>query len=303
MKLFIFTFAVNDKFPIDIQYKQFKKYLQDDFEFIIFNDAFDTNTVHSIDKIAQNINVKCVRVPQKIHKDNQNPSEAYAETLNWASRVYALNDDHDTILLVHTDIFPIRTVSVLDILGSHQIASVMESRPFLNTSIEYIYPTFTILKISELKDKIHQLDFAGGKINAVASNSENNNTYSRDASNIYYYTDNLNYNELVMGLDTGAMTGYFIKRYPETIKYLDQLQVRDVFNKEITDENAEKFKYTSLISFFESNNEICTQYGLSPGWITNGFYHYIAGSQWNSRNNLVFQQGHNLRGELFKKYF
>ena len=39
MKISIFSFAVNDKFPIDIMYRQFGKYLKDDFNFILMNDA------------------------------------------------------------------------------------------------------------------------------------------------------------------------------------------------------------------------------------------------------------------------
>ena len=83
MKISFFAFAVNTKFPIDIAYRQFHKYIKEDFEYILFNDAYQPQMEKDLNIISESNNIKCVRVPQHIHK-SQNPSEAYADTVNWA---------------------------------------------------------------------------------------------------------------------------------------------------------------------------------------------------------------------------
>src|SRR5580692_7969425 len=116
MKISIFSFAFNDKFPIDIMHRQFKKFLKDDYEFILFNDALEPSMVETINTIAATNGIQCRRVPQEVHKV-QNPSESYAETLNWATHYYAVKNSCEAIVLMHSDIFPIQDVSFSGLLG------------------------------------------------------------------------------------------------------------------------------------------------------------------------------------------
>src|ERR1017187_3836542 len=102
MKISIFSFAVNDKFPIDIMYRQFAKYMKEDFEFILFNDAYTDEMFNNINTIAACNKITCVRVPQNIHHTS-NPSGAYAETLNWSVHDYATKNQCEVIALMHTD--------------------------------------------------------------------------------------------------------------------------------------------------------------------------------------------------------
>src|ERR1700676_5602406 len=98
MKISIFSFAVNDKFPIDIMHRQFIKYVKEDFDFVLFNDANTDSMVENINNIASYNKIKCVKIPQNIHKDAQNPSEGYAESLNWAVHNYAVQNKCEIIV-------------------------------------------------------------------------------------------------------------------------------------------------------------------------------------------------------------
>ena len=187
MKVSIFSFAANDKFPIDIQHRQYKKYLKDDFEFILFNDAFSPAMQQAIDTIATYNNIDQVNVPQHIHKV-QNPSEGYAATLNWAVKDYAVSRGCEIVFLVHADVFPVQPLSVVDIIGDNLVASTMEYRKIDSKEIYYLYPALTMLNMKTIGNQISTLDFS-----------------------------------VARGLDTGGMTFNFVEKNNSLVKRLNNL--------------------------------------------------------------------------------
>lgn len=256
MKIIIYSFAVNAVFPIDIVYRQYKKYIKDDFEFILFNDAMDAQTEKDINTIAGCNKIKCVRVPQHIHK-TQNPSEAYAATLNWAVQEYAVENNHETIMLAHTDVFPIANVSIEEVLGSNIAASTTEFKILNGEGIIYFYPALTIINM-KLLNNVSEMDFG-----------------------------------LEPGLDTGGKTKTFVKNNPGNVKFLENSQILNFISTN---------KDHPLIQYFRDSLSICGQYELSAGWVADGLYHYMAGSQWNATNPSA-AEGHRKRMDLFLKYF
>lgn len=256
MKISIFSFAANDKFPIDIMYRQYKKYIKENFDFILFNDAGDAQMENNINSITNYNNIKTVRVPQNIHKI-YNPSECYANTLNWAIHDYAVKNNSDIVILVHSDVFPICEISILDILGDNTIASVTEFRIINGKGVNYLYPALTIVNMKQLKN-VTELNFG-----------------------------------LSSGLDTGGRTREFIEAHPNEVKFMANHQTSyflGTLNKE------------PIADYFKDDLVICRAHGLNAGWIADGFYHYMAGSQWNA-GNPIFANGHKKRMDLFLKYF
>jgi len=256
MKIDIFSFAVNDKFPIDIACRQFKKYLKEDFEYILFNDANDPEMEKNINIITSCNNIKCVRVPQNIHKVN-NPSGSYAETLNWAVHEYAVKNNHEIIVLMHTDLFPICDISISDIIGNYTVASTIEFRVIEGKVFNYLYPALTMVNMKLLQNP-SELNF-----------------------------------DLLPGVDVGGKTKEFIEKYPQTVKFLSNHQA---------DYIAAILHDQPISEYFKEDIKICRQHGLNAGWVANGIYHYMAGSQWNA-NNPTFAEGLKKRMDLFLQYF
>lgn len=260
MKVSIFSFAVNDKFPIDIMYRQFKKYMKEDFELILFNDAMNSEMEKNINTVAEYNNIKCVRVPQNIHIV-QSPSEGYAATLNWALHNYAVQNNCETVVLIHSDIFPICEISMSEILGNYTVAGTTEFRKFGEVGVTYIYPAFVIINMNALKKTgVGELNFG-----------------------------------LAPGVDTGGQTKNFIAKYPDAVKFLPNYQAAYFL--------ATLNESESLAQYFKEDLEISKAHGLSSGWIADGMYHYMAGSQWNSGDKPEFYSGHQKRMDLFLKYF
>lgn len=255
MKISVFSFAVNDKFPIDIMHRQFIKYMKEDFEFILFNDAMDAQMEQNINTITSFNKIKCVRVPQHIHAI-QNPSEGYAASLNWAVHDYAVNNGCEIIILIHSDIFPIYNISITEILGKNIVASTCEFRIKNNSGITYFYPALTIVNMKLLNPM--ELDFG-----------------------------------LEPGLDVGAKTQNFVKNHADSIKFISNYQIDHMIGTLLDN---------PIVEYYKADLAICRSHGLSAGWIAEGFYHYMAGSQWNSENP-IFASGHRQRMDLFLKYF
>lgn len=233
--------------------------MKEDFEFIVFNDASDPQMEKNINTIAAYNKINCARVPQNIHRI-QNPSECYAQTLNWAVQEYAVKNNHEIIVLLHTDVFPICDVLISSIIGNSVVASTAEFRLIDGKPINYFYPAFTIINMKLLKN-VHELDFS-----------------------------------LAPGLDTGGQTKEFIEKNMNLVKFIPNHQTS--YFVDTLEESA-----NPIVKYFKDNLEICKKYGLSAGWIAEGFYHYIAGSQWNASEKTAFAQGHQERMNLFLRYF
>jgi hypothetical protein len=257
MKISIFSFAVNDKFPIDIMYRQYLKYIKEDFEFILFNDAIDARMENTINSIAFDNKIKCERVPQNIHS-TQNPSVEYAATLNWATHEYAIKNNCEVIVFVHTDVFPICDVNISDIIGNNVVASTTEFRIINGKAITYFYPALSFINIKILKN-----------------------------------ADELNFG-VCSGLDVGGKTNEFIIKNHNLVKFIPNHQ-SSYFLATLQEEDF-------FTKYFRSDLDICKKYGLNAGWIAEGFYHYMAGSQWNAGNQIL-AEGHKQRMSLFLNHF
>jgi len=52
---------------IALQHETFKKFLRDDYEYVVFNDAPDQEMMEEINSICACYNIRCIQVPQEIH--------------------------------------------------------------------------------------------------------------------------------------------------------------------------------------------------------------------------------------------
>lgn len=196
MRISVFSFAVNDKFPIDIMHRQFRKYMGDEIEFLIFNDAYDPKQEESINAICAYNKITCVKVPQHIHTID-NPSECYADALNWAIRTHTKH--REVVILAHTDVFPVGPINIPSIIEDKAIVGPTESREIDGKNIIYFYPALIFLNMKRIVD-VEELNFSPE-----------------------------------LGLDCGGKTHWFIENRPELVKFIfnDQIvNVMESFDKQ-----------------------------------------------------------------------
>ena len=96
-KVLIFTYAYNRPEFIKYQYLTFKKFMLDEYEFVVFNDARDNEMRKKIEHECKNFGLECVRIPQEIHSKpylKRWPGETYDNACVRCANViqYSLNE-------------------------------------------------------------------------------------------------------------------------------------------------------------------------------------------------------------------
>lgn len=62
-KVLIFTYSYNRPDFIEIQYRTFQNFLEDDYKFVVFNDASNVELETKINLTCKNLNIECIRIP------------------------------------------------------------------------------------------------------------------------------------------------------------------------------------------------------------------------------------------------
>jgi hypothetical protein len=150
-KIRILTFHYNQADFIEIQYKTLNKFLSDDFELIVFNDAKTEENEKAIEKVCSQYGIKCVRFKPEWHLTDplnhylksrleepstigiwgwsastsleeirNNPSVRHSHVIQYALDHYGYDHD-DIVVLMDGDNFPIQPVSIRGLLSSNDI--------------------------------------------------------------------------------------------------------------------------------------------------------------------------------------
>ena len=109
-KVLVITHNYNRPEFISLQLNCFNKFLEDDFEYVVFNDAVDQNFINNINITCKQLGVQCIRVPQEgrptapaAAKDAFKTSIRHAQALQFSMNVIASQHD-DIVMLIDNDI-------------------------------------------------------------------------------------------------------------------------------------------------------------------------------------------------------
>lgn len=149
-KILIVTPTANHPEYITLQDQCFKKYLQDDYEFIIFNDARDLTMQAEIDGVCASLDIKSIHMPQ----DNRPEGTVYS----WASYRHGQTMDyilktigHDypgIMAIVDSDMFLIKEFSAVNFLEGYDIAGL--SRGPEDNDSAYMWPGLLFMRMNTL---------------------------------------------------------------------------------------------------------------------------------------------------------
>lgn len=161
----ILTFHYNQPNFVELQYKTFKKFLSDDFEMIVFNDAPIREDAQEIEEVCNEYGIQCVHFEQKWHFTDplndylQNclqkrsipglwgwTSETSVETFAQHPSVrhchviqYALDHfgyDHDDLVVISDgDNFLVQPMSFRELLGANDLVGCTRQPDYLKRSL------------------------------------------------------------------------------------------------------------------------------------------------------------------------
>lgn len=251
-KVLIFTYSFNRPDFIEIHYKTFKKFLLDDYEFIVFNDAIDTNLCEQIEQICKKYEIQCIRIPQEIHSGEYNASVRNCDVVNYSLQKVGFNHD-DIVALVDSDLFLVKEFSIKKYLNDHDLSGLHQIRDEIN----YLWIGLAFLDMSRMPNK-NTINFNCGSVNGTAT-------------------------------DSGGFTHYYLKNNPTaTVQYIDGVHyLKDFFCNDCAENNVPKCLHhidkMKTLGFSNPLIDLTSQsrHSIMEIYLNNTFLHYRAGSNWN----------------------
>lgn len=244
--ILIITHSFNRPDFIEIQEKTFKKFLKEDYTFVVFNDAPQEDVSQHIIETCNKLNLPCIRIPQSIHdipylerlpgEDYHHPAVRCANVVQFS--LDTLGFDHDGIvIIIDSDMFLVKEFCVQEFLDGFDIAGVPQSREH----IKYIWNGLVFFNMQTLPDK-KTINFNCGKVDGI-------------------------------GVDVGGQTYRYFKNHPEVMVQLidNQHYPAHFMLSETTDENI-KFLFSHDCNNFEF-------------LLKNAFFHYRGGGNWDNQSN------------------
>lgn len=170
-KILVITHAYNRPDFIEWQYRTFKKFLKDDYEYIVFNDGPTEKLSSEIEKVCQDLEIRCERIPQEIHQwpylkrdvweDRNCPSVRTANAVQYSYDILAL--DHEGIVaFFDSDMFLIREFSISRYLQDGDLAGVAQWRGSEGV-VKYLWNGIMFFNMETLPNK-NTLNFNCGSI-------------------------------------------------------------------------------------------------------------------------------------------
>lgn len=180
----IYTFSHNRPDLIDLQYQSIKQYLQDEFEFIVFNNekpgsegGYDADRISQIDLECKKLNLECIEVSfdqslqvlngQLMFTGNQytNGVAACAYSLSWAWK-NIISKDKGISVVIDSDMFLCNKVSFKDMINGYNFAHCPSYRN--NFSIIYPWNGIVIADPQNMPD-VNNMTWGPGIVNGVAT--------------------------------------------------------------------------------------------------------------------------------------
>jgi hypothetical protein len=251
-KVLIITHAYNRPEFIEIQHQTFKKFLQDDYTFVVFNDATSPELCEKIQTSCTRLSIPCIKIPQEIHdrpylhrrkgENYHHPSVRTANVVQYSLDV--LGFEHDGLVaIVDSDLFLIRPLSLTKLMEGYDLAGVPQKRG----PIDYIWNGIVFFNMNTLPER-HTLNFNCGKVKGHA-------------------------------VDTAGHTYDYLHAHPNIkLLHLDTTYIGD--DHAISPREKELAEVASFLEKKPNNVEFFADYA---------FLHYRSGANWDRKSDDYHQ--------------
>lgn len=273
-KVLVITTAYNRPEFIEWQDMTFQKFIEDEYEFIVYNDASDPLKNAEIHNMCSSLGVRCIDVPQNLHKINA-PSHR-----NCTAVQFALNDtgfSHNGIVwIIDSDMFLTRKFNVEKYCKNFPIVGLSQYRKCGNGNIDYLWIGIVFLDMRTLPDK-NTINFGCGNINGV-------------------------------GVDSGGFTHYYLNAHRNlNVKYFSNIHSNSLVCPACSNSSDNRLHNVCL-----HNTQQLKDYGLDDMQvdamhcglrdveflIEGTFIHYRSGTNWHNET----ENYHKNKATIFKEY-
>ena len=175
-RVLIITHNFNGAKFIKYQKELFDRFLLNEYEFVVFNDANQEGHAQSIERECAINNIRCIRVPQEIHtrpylprlpKDPlHRPNIRHANCVQYSMDILGFHHD-GIVLILDSDNFLIRPLDLEKYMKDFDIAAYLKGA---DNGVYYICPALAIFNIPLLPD-VEKLNFNCGVANGASVDS------------------------------------------------------------------------------------------------------------------------------------
>ncbi|MDR3550954.1 MAG: hypothetical protein P4L31_06080 [Candidatus Babeliales bacterium] len=282
-KVLIITHSYNRPDFIEMQSEMFKKFMLDDYEFVVFSDAKDEVMNQAIMDTCKKSDVRCIRMPQELHKKPylprqpgdllDRPNIRHVNVVQYSMDILGFGHNGPVVVL-DSDMFLVRPISIVEQMKDCDIFSLMRGA---GNGVIYCCPIIMIFAMNELPNK-KTMNFNCGKADGQS-------------------------------VDSGGYTHYYFKNNPTVrLKHIDELQAYQLFcpdnfnpsscidTKTLMEEQILKlvdmgFNEKEIAFLQKKPNSVCYL-------LRNSFIHYRAGSNYDNQSMLYEKQ----KMALIKEY-
>lgn len=165
MNLKIFTFTFNRPDILELQYKTFKKYCKNNFDFIVIHDSRNNEYVNEISNICKRNNLEFYHHSSLPGKE---PSEYHSDVVTWTyENIITKKYNDDIIFLLDHDIFMLEDFDIIQYMDDCDMLTLFQRRPHRDElmpsysyqidendkSLYYSWTGLSIFKNNKLKNK------------------------------------------------------------------------------------------------------------------------------------------------------
>jgi hypothetical protein len=272
-KVLLITHSYNRPDFIEIQHKTFNKFLKDDYEFIVFNDAPQEWMKQDIENTCKKLGIVCIRTPQEIHSTKlylpKRPEESGNHPCKRCAHVVQYSLDtlgfahNDLVAIIDSDMFLIKPFSIREYMRDAQLAGVPQGRTNGRFIVEYLWNGIVFFNMPTLPDK-ERINFNCGYVEGAPT-------------------------------DVGGNLYYYLKEHTALkLKHINGLYLSHAFCGSCTNNSP----------VCTHNTEILKQGSLSPDTIwfaqqgpdsieffaDGSFLHYRSGTNWNNKSSQYHQE-------------
>ncbi len=191
-KVLIITHNFNAPTFVGLQKRTFDRFVQDEYEYVVFNDANNEPMARQIQAACDEYGVHCIRVPQQIHtrpylprqpRDPlQRPNIRHANCVQYS--MDRLGFDFDGIvMLIDSDMLLIRPLNFEKHMADKHIVAFLKGA---GPNVAYICPALAIFNMPHLPEP-HTMNFNCGMADGAS-------------------------------VDSGGWTHYYLKKYRSQLK-------------------------------------------------------------------------------------
>lgn len=250
-QILIMTHSYNRPDFIEIQYQTFKKFLKDDYEFMVFNDAPDENVCNQINQICAQYNLRCIRIPQHIHtypylyrlprETMNNPCVRCSNVVQYSLNEVGFNHD-DIVAIIDSDMFLVEEFSIREYMKGYDLAGLPQTRA---QDVLYIWNGLVFFDMRTIPNK-SMINFNCGEVNKVP-------------------------------VDVGGQMHHYLKQTPKCrYRFISQDYVTNHASK--SEEELKKLLFNDpMITFIQANPPLVELY------VEHAFIHYRCGTNWDRK--------------------